>query len=88
MGLYVYSLVCRLIRGKKMKENIGHDIDDCIPTYIHTCEKNIYPVGKMESKTEVNPLERPIEYDSLTENAFTAREINLENILSRHQKKN
>ena len=70
-----------------MKENIGHDIDDCIPTYIHTCEKNIYPVGKMESKTEVNPLERPIEYDSLTENAFTAREINLENILSRHQPK-
>jgi hypothetical protein len=57
----------------------------CISSCIGTCEKDIYSAGKMETKTEVNPLERPMAHDSLTENAFTAREINLENILNQHQ---
>ncbi len=70
-----------------MKEIVVHDTDGCIPTYLSTCEKDIYPVGRMESKTEVNPLERPIEYDSLTENAFTVREINLETILKEHHER-
>lgn len=59
----------------------------CISSCIGTCEKDIYSAGKMETKTGVNPLERPIEYDSLTENAFTVREINLENILKQHREK-
>jgi len=59
--------------------------DACISSCIGTCEKDIYSAGKMEAKTGVNLLERPIEHHTLTENSFTAREINLENILNRHQ---
>ena len=70
-----------------MEEFVGQNADDCIPTYVSTCEKDIYSPGKIESKTEVNPLERPIEYDSLIENAFTVREINLETILKEHHEK-
>jgi len=70
-----------------MKEIVEHDANCCVPTYVSTCEKDIYPIGKIESKKEINPLERPIGYDSLTENAFSAREINLENILTQHHEK-
>lgn len=70
-----------------MNKIVGENSYNCIPTYASTCEKDIYPVGSIESKTEVNPLERPIEYDSLIENTFTVREIKLETILKEHHEK-
>ena len=52
-----------------------------ISTCISRCEKGISPIGKMKSRMQFNGSKKTLDDSILIGNNFTAREINLENIL-------
>jgi hypothetical protein len=65
-----------------MKKVVGLNVNSCIPTYISTCEKDIYSNVRMKSENKLdvmkNGLDRPVPFET----AFVAREIGLEYYLS------
>jgi hypothetical protein len=67
---------------KKMKEFIGRDADGCIPIYVSTCEKDIYPNGRMKSEVNIDVMKNGLGQTVPFETAFAAREIGLEDFLS------
>jgi len=69
-----------------MDKEIGLGQNTCVSTCASTCEKSIYESNKIKPEQEAGSVIKS-SYDQhiSTNDAFSAREINLENILNQHQ---
>ena len=87
MGLYV-TIINLEIGVKEMKVpnetngiNVGVNPNTRISTCIPRCEKGISSIRKMKSRMQFNGSEKTLDDSISIRNAFTAREVNLENSL-------
>lgn len=58
------------------------DSNTYVYTYMYNCEKGIYESPSLKSRGEVEIFDRPFDHSTSYENAFAARELNLESLLS------